>query len=655
MAIMLSAGVNIQEVDLTTIIPQVSTTAGGFAGFFKWGPVNKPILVDSENTMSKIFQPPGPDTAAFYFSAANMLAYGNNLNIVRANSTGLATATANANATVMIPNEDVYFINNFNGNLNAYGQWFARYPGTLGNSIVVSICPSSQAFASNLTATIGATVTANVGDLFFNASASIAANIAVGDLVRVGLGAQSNGFVSVTGVSGTRVNTSSGVVSANGTTFPLSRQWLYASQFSAAPGTSPYVAQKGGSGDELHMIVLDANGAFTGSTTRNYVLEKYSFLSKASDATNSDSSPNYYPTVLINNSKYILWADHPSTVTQWGKVAQGTVFDGGLMPVTTALAGGNGITTPYNYTGSSVSDPNDPGLIAAYSYFQNADNIDISLIPLGPASINVQQWVIDNIVLSRLDCMAFISPRYIDVVNQMGNEASNIVNNYLPLLNRSSSYVVLDSGWKYQFDKYNNVNRYLPLNADIAGLCVNTDTVADPWFSPAGYNRGTIKNVTKLAWNPGNSTSSPYRDLLYVNGVNPVVSFKGAGTILYGDKTLQSRPSAFDRINVRRLFITLEKAIAISANYSLFEFNDAFTRAAFVSMVNPYLRTIKGRRGIYDFQVVCDETNNTPDVIDADQFVGDIYIKPARSINFITLRFVAVGTGVDFSEVVGTF
>jgi len=233
-------------------------------------------------------------------------------------------------------------------------------------------------------------------------------------------------------------------------------------------------------------------------------------------------------------------------------------------------------------------------------------------------------------------------------VNVSGNETTNI-QSWLTALGRSSSYVVADSGWKYQYDRYNNVYRWIPLNGDIAGLCVYTDSIKDPWFSPAGFNRGAIKNCIKLAWNP----TKTYRDTLYAAGVNPVVTFPGQGTVLFGDKTLQSKPSAFDRINVRRLFITLEKSIAKAAQYSLFELNDEFTRAQFISLVTPFLRDIQGRRGITDFKVVCDSTNNTSNVIDSNQFVGDIYIKPARSINFIQLNFVAVGTGVDFNTIVG--
>jgi phage tail sheath protein FI len=276
--------------------------------------------------------------------------------------------------------------------------------------------------------------------------------------------------------------------------------------------------------------------------------------------------------------------------------------------------------------------------------------VDISLVLTAGNDVTVQQYVIDNIVNSRMDCVAFLSPPQSAVVNQAGNESANIIT-WLGSLARSTSYAVVDSGWKYMYDKYNQTYRWIPLNGDIAGLCVYTDSVRDPWYSPAGFNRGAIKNVVRLAWNP----SKTFRDVLYSNGVNPVVTFPGNGTVLFGDKTLQAKPSAFDRINVRRLFIVLEKAISLAAKYSLFEFNDDFTRAQFVAMVTPFLREVQGRRGITDFQVVCDTTNNTGQVIDSNQFVGDIYIKPARSINFIQLNFVAVATGVDFSTIIGKF
>ena len=298
----------------------------------------------------------------------------------------------------------------------------------------------------------------------------------------------------------------------------------------------------------------------------------------------------------------------------------------------------------------------------AYDEFRSSEDVDISLImqgkPRGGTTVSggetienfqLANYIIDNICEIRKDCVVLISPDRSKVLNNYGNEAESLVN-FRNVL-RSSSYGIMDSGYKYMYDRYNDLYRYIPLNGDVAGLCVRTDQTRDPWFSPAGFNRGQIKNIIKLPFNPRKAE----RDLMYPNGVNPVVSFPGQSTILFGDRTLLNKPSAFDRINVRRLFIVLEKAISVIAKFSLFEFNDAFTRSQFKNLIVPYLRTVQGRRGITDFLVVCDETNNTPDVIDRNEFVGDIYIKPARSINFIQLNFVAVGTGVQFSEVVGRF
>jgi len=306
------------------------------------------------------------------------------------------------------------------------------------------------------------------------------------------------------------------------------------------------------------------------------------------------------------------------------------------------------ITPIIPLVGGTISISTDADKIVAYSYFTNPDQVDISLVITGNANIPVQQYVIDNIATARKDCIAFISPPSANVVNQSGNETTNI-QNWITALARSSSYVVADCGYKYMFDKYNNNYQWIPLNGDIAGLCVYTDAVRDPWYSPAGFNRGNLKNVVKLAWNP-NKTQ---RDTLYAAGVNPVGTFPGQGTVLFGDKTLQSKPSAFDRINVRRLFIVLEKSIAQAAKFSLFEFNDSTTQNQFINLVTPFLADIKARRGIFDYRVVCDSTNNTAQVIDANQFVGDIYVKPARSVNFIQLNFVAVRTGVDFTTIVG--
>jgi len=387
----------------------------------------------------------------------------------------------------------------------------------------------------------------------------------------------------------------------------------------------------------MHIAVIDSKGLFSG--TANTVLETFPFVSKAYDASVNGES-NYYKQVIFNNSQYIFAMDpisYGTTVATWGGVAANTAFANVTNQLITLATGSDEV-------------PNDGKLQTGWDLFKNKETVDISLVLTGDSSVTNQQYVIDNIVNSRMDCVAFVSPPKTSVVNQAGSESTNITT-WLTSLSRSSSYVVADSGWKYQYDKYNNTYRWIPLNADIAGLCVYTDTIRDPWFSPAGFNRGAIKNCVKLAWNP----SKTYRDTLYAAGVNPVVSFPGQGTVLFGDKTLQSKPSAFDRINVRRLFIVLEKAISTAAKFSLFELNDEFTRAQFVALVTPFLRDIQGRRGITDFKVVCDGTNNTQQVIDSNQFVGDIYIKPARSINFIQLNFVAVATGVDFTTVVGKF
>lgn len=408
--------------------------------------------------------------------------------------------------------------------------------------------------------------------------------------------------------------------------------WEHADEFNGPPGTSVYVGANGGANDEIHIVVQDEFGRFSG--VANTILEKFAYVSKAIDAKYDDGSSNYWVNVINDRSRYIYITNSPEGNANWGSLST-TNFITDEESFNASLTGGaNG----YANTGY---------LIQAYDKLRNPEEVDISLIVTGAAPQVVSEYVIDNIAETRKDCVAFISPDFDDVIDNEGFEVEDCITKRN--LYNSSSYAVMDCNWKYQFDKYNNVYRWVPLNGDIAGLCVRTDFERDPWYSPAGFNRGHIKNVVKLAWNPTLSE----RDELYKNGINPVVSFPGEGVVLYGDKTMLAKPSAFDRINVRRLFIVLEKAIARAAKYSLFEFNDEFTRAAFVALVEPFLRDVQGRRGIYDFRVVCDTTNNTPEVIDRNEFVGDIYIKPARSINFIRLNFIAVRTGVAFEEIVG--
>ena len=631
MAFQLSPGVNVSEIDLTTVVPAVGTTQGAFSGAFQWGPIDTRILVDNEVKLVERFGKPDANTATSFFTAANFLAYGNNLRIVRAANTNSNNATTGGNG-IYIKNEDEYEENYLDGS-GTFGDFAARYAGTLGNSLRISICPSANAFSGNLTSLASITSNASiVGNTTINLSSSGATLIANNDFISVDGGTT---YIRVAQVSTTIVTLATALTANVSAGASVLRKWQYADNFDGAPGTSTFVADKGGSGDEMHIIVIDEDGQLTGSA--NTVLEKYAYLSKASDAKSDSGSSSYYPRVLFNRSKYVYWGDHTSGGSNWGSAALGITYTNLNTPVSSSLSGG------------LYETPGTDDLIRGYDFFKDPEIVDISLVLAGATSQTVATHLISNIAEARKDCLVFLSPRRDDVVDQAGSERANITT-FRNLLN-SSSYAVMDSAWKYQYDKYNDVYRYIPMNGDTAGLCVRTDTERDPWFSPAGFNRGQIKNVIRLSFNP----TKAERDELYKIGVNPVVTFPGEGTILFGDKTLLAKPSAFDRINVRRLFIVLEKAIAKAAKFSLFEFNDEFTRAQFVALVEPFLRDVQGRRGIYDFRVVCDETNNTGEVIDRNEFIGDIYIKPARSINFIQLNFVAVRTGVAFDEVVGKF
>jgi phage tail sheath protein FI len=637
MAFQLSPGVNVSEIDLTTIVPSVATSIGAFAGQFAWGPVGEVITVSDEVRLVDRFGKPDSVNYEYWFSAANFLAYSNNLKVVRAaNTTTTLNATANGTG-VLIKNQDDY-LDNYSTSDTGRGIVTAKYAGDLGNTLRVSICASSAAYSSNLTVTDSLrsnAVASGETVININGSANAAANLQSGDLISVDGGTT---YIRVASVNATAIITASapGVVITGAA---ILRKWQYADTFGVAPGTSDYAVAAGGSNDEMHIIVVDEDGKFSNGVA-NTVLEKFAFVSKASDAKFGDGATNYYANVLNQRSRYVWWTAHASGNSGWGTAAAGTTYDaanGQRNPTYRSLAGGSDGTI----TAGNIN--------TAYGLFANPDSVDISLIVSGPGNATVAGYLISNIAETRKDCLVFLSPTKSSVVDNIGSESSAVIA-YRDSLT-SSSYSVMDCGYKYQFDKYNDVYRYVPLNADVAGTCARTDIERDPWFSPGGFNRGTIKNVVKLSWNP----TKAERDNLYVKGINPVVTFQGEGTVLFGDKTMLSKPSVFDRINVRRLFIVLEKSIAKAARSSLFEFNDQFTRAQFVNLVEPYLRDVQGRRGITDFRVVCDESNNTPSVIDSNQFVGDIYIKPARSVNFIQLNFVAVRTGVSFEEVVGRF
>jgi len=775
MAFQVSPGINVSEIDLTTSVPSLATTVGGFAGVFSWGPVGKFILVDSENTLAARYGKPTADDFETFFTAANFLAYGNALYVSRAaittgfsNTVAAASANLNSNSTVILTGNthgvqaghavfgagipERTFVSavtanstalnvtltanattstdaqlNFFANtiaLNAVAnsgvvaltsnivknaddfeekgpanttfsgtQFVARYPGDLGNSLRISMCDSANQYARTINpfsntsvggvaatyrldqlSAAGITIdvnsaTANVF-LTWNAGASTltyaetktAANtvlqsLSVGDYIELGnttVGTQVLKIKSLPAITSDDASTQAFFNitfedtwnrAANFTANTISRKWEFYNTVPTAPSTSRYLTDRGiTTVDQVSVVVVDEDGKFSG--TPGTVLEVYENLSRATDAIGEDGTTAFFKTVINDNSRYV-WAtnDRAEAITTAAASLAGSSTS---LPYSKSFIGGRDGVTESNVTVAALA--------SAYDLFADASSVDLSLLMTGKSvgasnGAQLANYLIDNIAEVRKDCVVFVSPQKEDVVGAAveGSQASNIVQFRQSM--RNSSYAFIDSGYKYQYDKYNDVYRYVPLNGDIAGLTARSDDLRDPWFSPAGYNRGQIKNLVKLAYSP-NKTD---RDLLYKNDINPVITQPGQGTILFGDKTALGRPSAFDRINVRRLFIVLQKTIATAANQMLFEFNDEFTRAQFLNLVEPFLRDVQGRRGITDFRVVCDETNNTPEVIDTNRFVGDIYIKPAKSINFIQLNFVAVRSGVEFNEVVGQF
>ena len=625
---MLSPGVQVTETDLTSIVPAVATSNGAFAGVFRWGPVMDPLIISSENELVQRFGSPNNGTAMSFFTAANYLSYSNNLLLCRLDTAGQKNAVASLTGQVSsikitdggsgyksVPTVKISAPNT-PGGIQAVAEAVVKN-GVVTEIVVIN---SGSGYTS-------ATVTISGGDALSGATAT--ATISSSGIKINNLGVYEENFINGGGVVGEfaakypgTIGNSLKVSMADSATFA---NWAYKDEFDSAPDAK-----------ELHIIIIDEDGVITG--IQGAVLEKFPYVGKASNARRSDGSNSYYKYVLNYSSKWVYWMDHPIGM-DWGKEDGPSVtFTTLSAPVTVSLSGG---TDDFAAT--------DGNKMNGFALFADADKYDVSLVMLGKASPAVAKFVINNVTEYRKDCIALISPENInsgEIITGTGSVPANQIiayRNELP----STSYAVLDTGYKYQYDRYNDVYRWVPLNGDIAGLCARTDYTNDPWWSPGGFNRGQIKNVVKLAFNPDQTA----RDNLYKAGVNPVVSFPGQGVVLYGDKTLLAKPSAFDRINVRRLFIVLEKAIATAAKYQLFEFNDQFTRAQFKSMVEPFLRDVQGRRGIVDFRVVCDETNNTGQVIDSNRFVADIYIKPARSINFITLNFIAARTSVNFEEI----
>ena len=664
MPFQVSPGVLVKEVDLTNVVPAVSTSIGAIAGAFEKGPVNEITAISSEEELVKIFGKPNGSNFETFFTASNFLQYGNALRVVRAES-GILNAMSGGSGLLIKNNDD--YSNNYAAGQASSGEFGARTAGTHGNSLGVALCSSAAAYEETFsgnsgtlgvvdgTPAAGAT-TVNI-DAGGGSAGAGGAKFNVGDIVHF-FEADGQEY-EVTGISTDTLTirqkddpNGKGLKTALTDATNVRRRFRFYDLFDGAPGTSTFATGKGVSTDELHIVVFDRTGDISGFRADTAgertlsVLETFPLVSQHPNAKTPQGNANFYPEVIFRQSEFIYWLDHPSVLSNAG----------------TALTAGNSYTTGTGTTGEinfNLSGGTDDfaltvgELDSAYTLYEDAETVDVNLImagasPAGTDGVTHATNLID-IAEKRKDVVVFISPRRADVVNVTSSttQTSNVKTFFDSL--SSSSYCVFDSGYKFQFDKFNDVFRFIPLNGDIAGLCANTDNVADPFFSPAGFNRGQIRGAVKLAYNP----TKAQRDILYPARINPVITIAGQGTVLFGDKTALAKPSAFDRINVRRLFILLEKAIATAAKFQLFEFNDEFTRAQFRNLVEPFLRDIQGRRGITDFSVVADGTNNTGEVIDRNEFVADIFIKPARSINFIQLNFIAVRTGVAFSEIGG--
>ena len=649
MAQLVSPGILVKERDLTNMVVGDSNSIGAIAIVSEKGPVEEVVTVSNEAELVEHFGKPNGSNFEWFFTAASFLKYANVLRVVRINA-GHVNACESGTA-IIVKNSD-HWTNNFADGSANVGQWAARTPGTWGNNLKVWQCPSLTVYEQKLAANnqvngaIAVDATAVVLDnvdennyavvvndiIAFTSDAAGATPVAGHEGVEYIVTAVNTGTNTLT-VKQHGVFSTKGMAAAVADDSYVTRRWRWYDEFSGGPGTSTSVANKSGVDDEMHILITDEDGGITG--TANTILEKWDKVSKASDAKTDSGDNNYYVDVLYNSSEYIYWMDHNTGGSNWGSAAAGTTFTNINTQSSVSLTSGTDDYSPTN--GEKKS---------AYDYFDD-DTVIVNLIMAGPGDSTHAGNIID-IAEKRKDLMAFISPERSDVVNvsNSNSQTENVKNFFLNLA--STSYVSFDSGYKKMYDKYNDVYRFIPLNGDVAGCAAHADLVEAPWFSPAGVNRGNIRAVVGLAFNPTNAQ----RDILYRNRINPICTFPGEGTILWGDKTALNRNSAFSRINVRRLFNHIEKAIEAAAKSVVFEFNDEFTRSQFVGAIEPFLRDIHGRRGITDFQVVCDGTNNTGQVIDANEFRADVYIKPARSINFITLTFIATRSGVDFSEVI---
>lgn len=587
----LSPEVDFQETDNTLTTPQVGVAVGAAVIQSGWGPVLEPQYIDSENTLVNIFGKPSDENFKDWLCAANYLAYVSSMWVVRAKTDGMANASANPkpDVKVLIQNDSDY-TNNYENGGGDCGQFACKYPGELGNSVMVTYADAETFDSWKWT--------------------------------------DSNG-----------------------------NEHDWTQEFAYPPSTSDYAKNRDGSNDEIHLLVVDAGGRITG--TKGTILEKYSFLSKAKDAKTLDGVTSFYRRVLKEQSNYVYWMDFPTADdlnegVAFGKSVVGSKFASLKTPYVGQLKGG-----------ADDFEASDADIMIAFDEFKNAESYDVTNLICGSYSMSVAKYVVENICEKRRDCVAFVSPNSggAPIVGNLSNEdrqqgittaSAKILSETVKFrenasFNANSSYAVMDSAWKYQYDKYNDEYRWVPLCGDTAGLRARTSSNQAPWYSEGGYTRGQYKNVVKLSFNP----NKEQRDILYPKGINPAVTFAGEGTILYGDKTLLTKPSAFQHTNVRFLFIYLEKTLVSAAKYLLFEINDDVTRTYARNLVEPFLEEVKGGRGCYDYRVICDASNNTSEVIDNNEFKMTIKVKPARSINYIMLDFTAEKTGASMYDEAG--
>ena len=699
-------------------VDTATTKAGAIVAPFQKGPVNEPTTIENEQDLIDNFgEPLDIDKHyEYWLTASSYLSYGGILSVVRSDDDDLKNATDDGSPEIKILSSQDY--NNKGYDLNALSNTVvaARNPGSWANGIKVAIIDGvadQQIVAGITTLTVGVGVTqavptgtvlpgvgtTTVLDGFFKGIITEVSGATIGvkfvshvsaagietfkDYQPGGVYEFNSGVISY----GMSANTGGGSTTTAGTPIDwfdqqeitLSNSTIKWNTLAERPGTSSYASSRSSRHDEVHVVVIDDKGEVTGNA--GTVLEKHLGLSKAKDAEFSAGSPSYWRKYLYNNSNQIFGMGGPTAASSgitttsfefggftketdnaWDQDAQGITYAGsGVLTVT--LTGGKNYNGMTGIQTAGAMTASVGGITAGYDLFENKEEFDVDFLIMGSANYPQHEaQAIANKLISiaelRKDVVAFISPyrgAFLNdsavgtgTLNSAADITDNVVGYYAPIT--SSSYAVFDSGYKYMFDRFSDTFRYVPLNGDIAGTCARNDINNFPWFSPAGTARGGILNAVKLAYTP-NQTQ---RDVLYSNRINPVIFSPGAGIVLFGDKTGFGKASAFDRINVRRLFIFLEEAISAAARDQLFEFNDEITRTNFVNIVEPFLRDVQSKRGIFDFRVVCDETNNTAAIIDNNEFVADIFIKPARSINFIGLTFVATRTGISFDEVIGT-